>query len=541
MVSALNRARRRARRRRPRLFTLPLIVVIVATVLTLPTTAGAYVYWANYGLAMGTTLGRANLDGTGVTQTFTSVPNSPTGVAVDDQHVYWTNPAVGTIGRANLDGTGADQFFVTTATNPIGVAADARHIYWTDGGSIGRANLDGSSVDDSFITGSGAYSVAVDGTHIYWSDMGGHAIGRANLDGSSPDHSFIDLSGAASGPTGVAVDGQHIYWTTAGAVGRSDLSGKNVDLHFVATGDSNVYGVAVDSQHLYWANLRAGTIGRANLDGSSSDPGFISGANAPFGVAVDSLPEASATTVACAPAAVLIPAAAICTATVTNTAGLNPPTGTVDFTASGAGSFGPPASCSLIAIAATQSTCEQTFAATAAGIDSITGAYRGDTFNTPSNGTAGVTVLAAHPSGKPANSFALSRPKLNRRTGTATVIATVPGPGALLLTGKGIRKLTKSVSHPGRVQLTLTAQPNTSRRLRRTGRAKVTVEVTYRPTGGDPNTKSKTLMLRRGTRRAKPAEGSSVTENPPLPLTSSGRRGHPGPPATRSRRSPRGN
>ncbi len=322
MVSIPNREHRR----RPRLFTLPLVVVIVAAVLTLPTSAAAYVYWANYGLAMGTTLGRANLDGTGVTQSFMTAPRAPTGVAVDDQHVYWANPLVGTIGRANLDGTGANQFFVMTAKSPIGVAADARHIYWTDGSSIGRANLDGSSVDDSFVTGNGgSYSVAVDGTHIYWSDLTSKAIGRANLDGSSPDHSFIDLSGAASGPTGVAVDGQHIYWTTAGAVGRADLSGTGVDLHLVATGDSNPYGVAVDGQHLYWANLGAGTIGRANLDGSSPDPGFISGANAPFAVAVDSLPEASATAVACAPAAVLLPAATICTATVTDTAGLKPP------------------------------------------------------------------------------------------------------------------------------------------------------------------------------------------------------------------------
>jgi hypothetical protein len=192
---------------------------------------------------------------------------------------------------------------------------------------------------------------------------------------------------------------------------------------------------------------------------------------------------------------VRLPAAAICTATVTNTAGLNPPTGTVDFTSSGVGAFGPPANCSLITIGATQSTCQQTFAATVAGIDSITAAYRGDTFNAPSSGTAAVMVLAAHPSKKPANSFALSRPKLNGRNGTASLIATVPGPGALLLTGKGIKTRTRSADHPGQVQLTLTAQPKTSRRLRRTGRVKVTAQVTYTPTGGDPNTKSKTLTL----------------------------------------------
>ncbi len=109
-------------------------------------------------------------------------------------------------------------------------------------------------------------------------------------------------------------------------------------------------------------------------------------------------------------------------------------------------------------------------------------------------------MRAARQSGNPANAFALSRPKLNKRNGTATLTATVPGPGTLRLAGKGIKTLTKSVSHPGRVHLTLTAQSNTSRKLRRAGQAKVTARVTYTPTGGDPNTKSKTVTLRSARR-----------------------------------------
>jgi hypothetical protein len=38
------------------------------------------------------------------------------------------------------------------------------------------------------------------------------------------------------------------------------------------------------------------------------------------------------------------------------------------------------------------------------------------------------------------------------------------------------------------------------RSLGRTGRAPVTVRVTYTPTGGDPNTESQKLTLRRGRR-----------------------------------------
>src|SRR5438876_1031872 len=61
--------------------------------------------------------------------------------------VYWTNfSATYSIGRANLDGTGIDQSFITGASgkSTYGVAVDGAHIYWTNSGnsgSIGRANL----------------------------------------------------------------------------------------------------------------------------------------------------------------------------------------------------------------------------------------------------------------------------------------------------------------------------------------------------------------------------------------------------------------
>ena len=78
----------------------------------------SYVYWTNQGA---NAIGRANLDGTNVNQSFISGASGAFGLAVDAGHVYWTNFAGGTIGRANLDGTNANQSFVI-GDNPIGVA-----------------------------------------------------------------------------------------------------------------------------------------------------------------------------------------------------------------------------------------------------------------------------------------------------------------------------------------------------------------------------------------------------------------------------------
>jgi hypothetical protein len=99
--------------------------------LALVARADAFVYWAS---ASTNSIGRANLDGTGVNPSFITGANDPTGVAVDAAHVYWANtgaaPAFDTrIGRANIDGTGADQGFISTTSQPTGVAVDGAYVY----------------------------------------------------------------------------------------------------------------------------------------------------------------------------------------------------------------------------------------------------------------------------------------------------------------------------------------------------------------------------------------------------------------------------
>jgi hypothetical protein len=87
-------------------------------------------------------------------------------VAVDGAHVYWSNLSGGTtIGRANLDGSAPDESFITGAFHPCGVAVDPSHVYWANTGaspSIGRANLDGTGANQAFIAGMNSCFVAVD-------------------------------------------------------------------------------------------------------------------------------------------------------------------------------------------------------------------------------------------------------------------------------------------------------------------------------------------------------------------------------------------
>jgi hypothetical protein len=79
-----------------------------------------------------------------------------------------------------------------------------------------------------------------------------------------------------------------VYWAnyTASTIGRANLDGTAANQGFIAGAD-HPRGVAVDGQHVYWDNYTTGTIGRSNLDGTAADQSFIVGASFPVGVTVD--------------------------------------------------------------------------------------------------------------------------------------------------------------------------------------------------------------------------------------------------------------
>ncbi len=264
---------------------LVLAALLLTLVLTLPSRAEALVYWVNNDDG---TIGRANLDGSGVDQSFITVPvaASPSNsLAVDDHHIYWAGDF---IGRANLDGSGVDPDFIPLP--PGGgdsLALGGGRIYWSSDDWIGRANLDGTGVNQQLLAPQSGYvrGLAVSDTDLYWADYQNKRIGNGELSTLGVNPLFIQPT--AGRPEGVAVNGSHIYWSngSANTLGRAKLDGTAIDQSFLPA--SYAYGVALDRSHVFWADYGINAIGRANLDGTGIDPAFIGGASSPEGLAVD--------------------------------------------------------------------------------------------------------------------------------------------------------------------------------------------------------------------------------------------------------------
>src|SRR5262249_32195170 len=94
------------------------------------------------------------------------------------------------------------------------------------------------------------------------------------------------------------VDGGHIYWGNvadrqtpgAGTIARANLDGTGIDPNFITRTSAHVIsGPAFDTPHIYCTNNHPNGSGRANLDGSGIDPSFVAtGRGFPDAVAVDS-------------------------------------------------------------------------------------------------------------------------------------------------------------------------------------------------------------------------------------------------------------
>jgi hypothetical protein len=99
---------------------------------------------------------------------------------------------------------------------------------------------------------------------------------------------------------------------------------------------------------------------------------------------------------------------------------------------------------------------------------------------------------------QPSNAFTLGKLKRNKKKGTATltVLLPLPSAGTLSLYGKGLKTQTVAITGQGEAKLKVAlASKKLRKALRKKGRRKVGINVTYAPTGNSAATQSRKAKL----------------------------------------------
>ncbi len=97
----------------------------------------------------------------------------------------------------------------------------------------------------------------------------------------------------------------------------------------------------------------------------------------------------------------------------------------------------------------------------------------------------------------PSNKFHFAGLRKNRANGFAVLYVRVPGPGKVSLKGRGFRRLSRTARQATTVSIPIKPKVRLRHFLKQHGKGRIRVEITFTPTGGEPRTREKVIVLRR--------------------------------------------
>lgn len=387
--------------------------------------------------------------------------------------------------------------------------ASANFVYWASGGqtTIGRAKLNGTAVNNAFIAGlSNVGGVAVDSKFIYWTQGQGatSTIGRANLDGSGVNPNFIPhASGvqdfdATPAHAGIAVNSSSIFWnnTGAGTMGKANIDGSSPTGNLVVTGPEPSCGIAADQNFVYWLDVGiAQSVSRATVNGGDRQTNFINGATGSCGVAVDSNFLYWGST------SKAIGRAPVAGGTANN-------------------NFVPSAVAAANEVCGVAANSQYLFWGNSGASDFIGRSNLSGSGSNPSL-ISGPTDPCL-PAAAPANKITVTSITHKKKKGTAAIGAKVPGPGQVTLNqtstppdtnavASSIKQIGLTLTQASSFKLAVKPKGKTAKKLKKQvkkkghGRVNVKVFIHFAPAGvtGVPNTKPVTVALIRQGKKKK--------------------------------------
>jgi hypothetical protein len=209
----------------------------------------------------------------------------PVGIAVDEDHVYWTtgdSGSDGSVRRAGKDGAGLVSLASGQAA-PHGIAVDQGAVYWANylaPGNVSEVAKDGSAAPVVLTSGGmGLTHVAVDEASVYFLDFYGSTLLRVAKTGGAP--SLLATEAGLLG--GLAIDATSVYLVAGADVVKVEKAGSTPTIVATTGGPTDV---AVDADSVFFTDAQQGQVLRVAKSGGAPVV-LASGQKSPSGIAVD--------------------------------------------------------------------------------------------------------------------------------------------------------------------------------------------------------------------------------------------------------------
>ncbi len=450
----------------------------------------------------------------------------PSGIAIspDGDSAYVVNNGSNTVSQYDVaaDGTltAKSTPTVATGTNPfqIAITPDGESAYVTNGGTDNNVSQYDIAADGTLSAKTPATEpagvfpfgivISPDGSSAYVTNISSSNISQFDVD---PDDGTLSAKStptvsAGTFPRGIAItpDGSSVYAANGGTnqatstVSQYDVDPDDGELTPKTTAtvpaDSNPFQIAIGpaGESAYVTNFDSAKISQYDIDPDDGElaamtPATVAAGTQPAGIAVRPDTIGPRTTINSGPSGTV-----------------GSPNARFTFSANEPGSS---FRCRLDGGAFSSCSSPKVYGGVADGIHGFSVRATDPWDNTGPTATRNWTIDTSEPPPPPptppSNEFSFGDVKKNKKKGTAKLTVIVPGPGALELEGKKVKDVTEEVGGAAargaqpdiEAKLKVKAAGKAKKKLKQKGKAKVKADVTYTPTGGDPNTQGARVKL----------------------------------------------
>lgn len=199
---------------------------------------------------------------------------APRSVAIDDEHVYWTDSTHALVAQVDKDGSNYLELAKGGPGNqlPFGIGIDDKSVYWSINYTIVRCAIGGCANTPTTVTSTQIFrDLLIDGDNLFWIDTDWDTSSLTYLRAISKNTTNGDGGTILVGPEAelfrLAKDATHLYVTCSQTSGgnsvlrRVSKSGGSADVVAKALGpEGDLWGLAVDDSNVYFTDWGMGMI-----------------------------------------------------------------------------------------------------------------------------------------------------------------------------------------------------------------------------------------------------------------------------------------